>query len=179
MSMLTDERGKRSTARTLLVCELVYLWGAGLLETFTAVEFSAPAWTLHGSLVIALVAWAAGPRAMQYLGPQVGRVGRAVADAAKDDRLRLQGRSGHDRLTLNDAPDGASADGDGAATRNGAPGADGDGAATRNGAPGGTHGKGLLGMRERVAVYGGELATAPGDGGGWQVSARLPVEATA
>ena len=45
-----------------------------------------------------------------------------------------------------------------------------------DGTPGGRR---LLGMRERVAVYGGELATTPGDGGGWQVSARLPVEATA
>ena len=45
-----------------------------------------------------------------------------------------------------------------------------------DGTPGGRR---LLGMRERVAVYGGELATAPGDGGGWRVSARLPVEATA
>jgi hypothetical protein len=25
-------------------------------------------------------------------------------------------------------------------------------------------------------VYGGELATAPVDGGGWRVAARLPVE---
>ena len=45
-----------------------------------------------------------------------------------------------------------------------------------DGAP---NGRRLLGMRERVAVYGGELATAPADGGGWQVSARLPVEAPA
>ncbi|MET0770373.1 MAG: histidine kinase [Solirubrobacteraceae bacterium] len=45
-----------------------------------------------------------------------------------------------------------------------------------DGAPAGRR---LLGMRERVAVYGGELATAPGDGGGWRVSARLPVEAAA
>ena len=45
-----------------------------------------------------------------------------------------------------------------------------------DGTPGGRR---LLGMRERVAVYGGELATSPGDGGGWHVSARLPVEAAA
>jgi signal transduction histidine kinase len=44
---------------------------------------------------------------------------------------------------------------------------------------GAAHGRRLLGMRERVAVYGGELATAPTDGGGWQVAARLPVEAPA
>jgi signal transduction histidine kinase len=39
--------------------------------------------------------------------------------------------------------------------------------------------RGLLGMRERVAVYGGELATAPLDDGGWRVTARLPAEAYA
>jgi len=37
-------------------------------------------------------------------------------------------------------------------------------------------GRRLLGMRERVAVYGGELTTMPAVGG-WRVSARLPVEA--
>jgi signal transduction histidine kinase len=31
-------------------------------------------------------------------------------------------------------------------------------------------------MRERVTVYGGELAAAALDGGGWRVSARLPAE---
>jgi signal transduction histidine kinase len=37
-------------------------------------------------------------------------------------------------------------------------------------------GRTLLGMRERVDVYGGELSTTPVAGGGWRVSARLPVE---
>jgi len=41
---------------------------------------------------------------------------------------------------------------------------------------GGADGRALLGMRERVAVYGGELSTAPLDGGGWRVAARLAVE---
>jgi signal transduction histidine kinase len=36
-------------------------------------------------------------------------------------------------------------------------------------------GRRLLGMRERVAVYGGELAAAPDASGGWRVSARLPL----
>jgi signal transduction histidine kinase len=39
--------------------------------------------------------------------------------------------------------------------------------------PGGGHG--LLGMRERVAVYGGEFAAGPRVGTGWQVRARIPV----
>ncbi len=37
-------------------------------------------------------------------------------------------------------------------------------------------GMGLLGLRERVALYGGELAAGPRPGGGWLVTATMPVE---
>jgi signal transduction histidine kinase len=40
---------------------------------------------------------------------------------------------------------------------------------------GGT-GHGLIGMRERVAVFGGRLDAGPTPGGGFRVSAHLPVE---
>ena len=40
---------------------------------------------------------------------------------------------------------------------------------------GGSTGHGLVGMRERVAMFGGELEAARGDGGGFTVRARLPV----
>jgi signal transduction histidine kinase len=43
------------------------------------------------------------------------------------------------------------------------------------GVPGGA-GMGLLGLRERVALYGGELAAGPRPGGGWLVKATFPVE---
>jgi len=49
------------------------------------------------------------------------------------------------------------------------------------GSPGGTSGSGhgLIGMRERVAVAGGELEVGPVDGAGFRVRARLPYEVAA
>jgi signal transduction histidine kinase len=41
-------------------------------------------------------------------------------------------------------------------------------------APNGTRGHGLLGIRERVAVVGGEIEAGPCHGGGFEVRARLP-----
>ena len=43
------------------------------------------------------------------------------------------------------------------------------------GSNGGGSGHGLLGMQERVSVFGGELETGPRDGGGYTVRARLPL----
>ncbi len=40
---------------------------------------------------------------------------------------------------------------------------------------GGEGGHGLVGMRERVRVYGGEIETGPAKGGGWRVRATLPL----
>jgi signal transduction histidine kinase len=39
--------------------------------------------------------------------------------------------------------------------------------------PGG--GRGLIGLRERVSLFGGELDAGPRAGGGWRVQARIPV----
>ena len=45
----------------------------------------------------------------------------------------------------------------------------------RSAASSGTPGHGLTGMRERLALFGGELSAGPGTAGGWRVRASLPV----
>jgi len=40
----------------------------------------------------------------------------------------------------------------------------------------GTNGRGLIGMRERAATFGGEVETGPNADGGFRVTARLPLE---
>ena len=42
------------------------------------------------------------------------------------------------------------------------------------GTDGGVPGRGLLGLRERVSLYGGDLDAGPQPGGGWQVRAVMP-----
>lgn len=43
----------------------------------------------------------------------------------------------------------------------------------------GSGGRGLIGLRERIAVYRGKLDAGPRPGGGWQVSAMIPLEPSA
>jgi signal transduction histidine kinase len=53
---------------------------------------------------------------------------------------------------------------------------DGRGLVASLGRPGAGNGHGLMGMRERVALYGGDLRIGPRSGGGFEVRARFPLE---
>ena len=43
----------------------------------------------------------------------------------------------------------------------------------------GSGGRGLIGLRERIAVYRGELDAGPRPGGGWRLTVRIPLEPAA
>jgi hypothetical protein len=88
VNRLSDEQGKGSTARA-------GFWAA-LAETLVIIPLDATvpgfdvpteAYALLGSVIIACAAWAGGRAAMQYLGPQIGRVASGIASAKKDTQF--------------------------------------------------------------------------------------------
>ena len=83
--ILKDERGTVSAARTFLLGVLLFT-GALIVLDSTIWDVPEPVYSLLGALVVGLVAWAGGPRAMQYLGPQVAGIASGIAQAVKSPR---------------------------------------------------------------------------------------------
>ena len=87
----------------------------------------------------------------------------ALTNAVKhggSGRARVLVRYGADALQLQIRDEGRPAGGDGAPVER---------------RPDAAQGRGLLGMRERVNLFGGELHVGPGPDGGFGVDARLPI----
>lgn len=88
--MLYDERGKPSNARVSLWVTLATTLALIVADSVSdRVSVPAPAYALLGGLLTALIAWAAGPRAFQYFGPQIGRAASGIAEAAKSKMARV------------------------------------------------------------------------------------------
>ena len=81
LQILSDERGKPSAARVLLVGEMLY---TGILILFDIVlwgDVSNAVYALLGTVFTGLLAWSAGPRIAQYLLPQIGAVAQGIGAA--------------------------------------------------------------------------------------------------
>lgn len=101
---------------------------------------------------------------------------RIVQEALTNTIKHADAASAHVRLTYTSDGVGVEVTDDGRSEGLAAPGPPGAGTA----APGsGTAGHGLAGMRERAAVFGGEVAAGPRPEGGWRVHTQLRVSAAA
>ena len=95
MAFLSDEQGKPSLSRTLLLFQLIYVDVTATVSALWGVRPEPEWWGYNGALAIALVAWAAGPRGLQYLGPVVGQmVDKLTGRAARTDNRRTDDERG-------------------------------------------------------------------------------------
>lgn len=84
---LEDESGKPSAARRLLTATLAV---ALLLATCDAIEpvpvaIPAAGYSLLSTVIVALIAWAGGPRVAEYVGTQLGQIAEAIASRRGGD----------------------------------------------------------------------------------------------
>ena len=83
MSLLRDEQGSLSTARCAFWITLLVALALAVLDATGATNTRPEGYTMLGTVVLALAAWAGGPRIGQYLAPQIGKAGQAIAGAAQ------------------------------------------------------------------------------------------------
>ena len=83
---LTDEKGKLSAARLLLLLSLVFTAALIVFDVVLWGDVSSDVYSLLGVVFTGLLAWSAGPRMAQYLAPQIGAVASGIAQAVKSPR---------------------------------------------------------------------------------------------
>ena len=85
--ILADEKGNPSAARVLLVASLAFTAAIIVADSLLWAEVPNAAYALLGTIFTGLLAWTAGPRIAQYLGPQIGAVAQGIgASLTKDPR---------------------------------------------------------------------------------------------
>ena len=89
-TVLQDETGAWSAARCFLAVWLLnaiaYTWARWESDSIGVVL------TFFSAIAVPLVAWTAGPRIAQYLGPSVGAAVQGVAESAKALAAKVQAR---------------------------------------------------------------------------------------
>jgi hypothetical protein len=84
--LLSDEKGKLSAARTLLVCCLVF---SGVIIVFDSAlwgDVPNAAYALLGTVFTGLLTWTAGPRIAQYIGPGIAGVAKGIGSAVRQPK---------------------------------------------------------------------------------------------
>ena len=85
VQILSDEKGKLSAARTLLVASLAFTGLVIIADALLWANVSNAAYALLGTIFTGLLAWTAGPRIAQYLGPQIGAVAQGIGASLKTE----------------------------------------------------------------------------------------------
>jgi hypothetical protein len=86
VGILRDERGKPSLARVLLVVVVAYTLTLIAVDAALHLGVGTSVWGLLSAMVIAFAAWAGGPRALQYLGPQIGSTVAGITSGKRTSR---------------------------------------------------------------------------------------------
>ena len=79
--ILRDERGSLSAARIFLFVSLVFTAVIIVADSLLWATVPNAAYALLGTVFTGLLAWTAGPRIAQYLGPQIGAVASGIGAA--------------------------------------------------------------------------------------------------
>lgn len=80
MTLLRDERGQVSAARVALFAALAFEFA--YIPVFRNTDSIGVVLAYFTALDTALIAWTAGSRIAQYIGPQVGAAAQGVGNAA-------------------------------------------------------------------------------------------------
>ena len=78
LEILADEKGNPSAARVLLVASLTFTAVIITVDSLLWATVPNAAYALLGTIFTGLLAWTAGPRIAQYLGPQIGAVASGI-----------------------------------------------------------------------------------------------------
>lgn len=90
MNVFRDEKGKCSMARIAFAVTLCITLGLCIADALSpTINMPDAGYSLLGTVVIALAGWAGGPRVLQYLGPQIGKVAAGISQAAAGRGERL------------------------------------------------------------------------------------------